>query len=330
MSDDIARPGPSRTAASLHRQAELPGRRGPRLPGPPRLRTAGPTPGSRWVVNRSLRGLVDGHPEIDEVIPLRPGPRRVHAGRDPDRLRSAGPPPERRFDLTIDLQGLLRSGLMTAATMAPTRVGLRGSREGASWFYTHQLAGRSGSCHEVDRLLQVAEAFGADVARPRFVLAISDQDRSWARRVLEPIPRPRIILNPGARWMTKRWPPEHFAEVGRRAFAEFGAGLVAVGSGEDRPLVERFGCAGTDRPPRPLRQDLAPPARRLGRRSRPLRLERHRPAPPCRRIGRPGHRRSSPAPTPAGPALMAIGHGSSPARSGVPPATSSAATAWIA
>jgi heptosyltransferase I len=44
----------------------------------------------------------------------------------------------------------------------------------------------------------------------------------------------------GARWETKRWPPEHFAEIGRRAAHEFGAGLIAVGSGGDRPLVDQL------------------------------------------------------------------------------------------
>jgi lipopolysaccharide heptosyltransferase I len=196
-----------------------------------------------WVINGSLRGLVDGHPEIDEVIAY----DRGRVGFTPDGVRTVSSLLDRlrrgRFDLTIDLQGLLRSGLMTAATMAPARVGLRGSREGAFWFYTHQLAGPIGSCHEVDRLLQVAEAFGADISRPRFVLAVSGQDRDWARRVLEPVPKPRVVLNPGARWMTKRWPPEHFAVVGRLAVAELGAGLVAVGASEDRPLVDSIRTA---------------------------------------------------------------------------------------
>jgi len=202
------------------------------------LRTRWPKARISWVINRSLRGLVEGHPEIDDLIVYDRARANASLGGAQtilglfDRLRRG------RFDLTIDLQGLLRSGLMTAATMAPVRVGLRGSREGAFWFYTHQLAGPIGSCHEVDRLLQLAEAFGANIAHPRFVLAISEQDREWARRILEPIPKPRIILNPGARWMTKRWPPAQFAEVGRRAVAEFGAGLIAVGGGEDRPLVD--------------------------------------------------------------------------------------------
>jgi ADP-heptose:LPS heptosyltransferase len=52
------------------------------------------------------------------------------------------------------------------------------------------------------------------------------------------VPVPRIVLNLGARWLTKRWPPEHYAEIGRRAVGEFGAGLIAVGAPADRPLVD--------------------------------------------------------------------------------------------
>ena len=74
-----------------------------------------------------------------------------------------------RFDLAIDLQGLLRSGVMTAATGAPVRVGLADAREGAA-LVLHppgRPPGALDEAHAVDRLLAVAAAFGADVSRPR-------------------------------------------------------------------------------------------------------------------------------------------------------------------
>ena len=53
---------------------------------------------------------------------------------------------------------------------------------------------------------------------------------------------PRLILDLGARWMTKCWPAEHFAEIGRRAASEFVAGLVCVGAAVDTPLATALRC----------------------------------------------------------------------------------------
>ena len=50
------------------------------------------------------------------------------------------------------------------------------------------------------------------------------------------------MLNLGASWKTKRWPPEHFAVIARRANEARGAGLVAIGSAEDSPLVAELQC----------------------------------------------------------------------------------------
>ena len=112
-----------------------------------------------WVVNSSLRGLLDGHPELDRVIAFDRGRARRASGlamvaRFLASLR------RERFDLTIDLQGLLRSGLMTLATGARVRVGLADAREGATRFYTHRIPSPGPETHAVDRLLHVAEAWG--------------------------------------------------------------------------------------------------------------------------------------------------------------------------
>ena len=195
-----------------------------------------------WVVNRGLRGLLDGHPHLDEVIPfdrgaLRFGPRGLWSA-----LGFARELRERRFDVVIDLQGLLRSGLMTAATGAKVRVGLAAAREGSARFYTHRIGSKAIVGHAVDRLMDVAKAFGGD-ASPRFIPTVTDADRAWALGVLAGVPRPVVVLNIGARWVTKRWAPESFATAAQRLVEERGVGLVAVGAPEDRPLVDRLKAA---------------------------------------------------------------------------------------
>jgi ADP-heptose:LPS heptosyltransferase len=196
-----------------------------------------------WVVNRSLRGLLEGHPDLDEVILF----ERSRVSLKPSGLfamaRFLVELRKRRFDLVIDLQGLLRSGIMARATGARVRVGLENAREGSRHFYTHRVGSGGPETHAVDRLLKVAEAFGSDVANPRFELAIRPEDHDWALMATKCLPRPLLAINVGARWLTKRWPPEQFATVARRAVENRGASLIVVGAPEDRTLVDALKAA---------------------------------------------------------------------------------------
>jgi lipopolysaccharide heptosyltransferase I len=209
------------------------------------LRQRWPEAWIAWVVNQSFRGLLDGHPALDEVIAYdRRGAKLTPAGvaRLSGFLQQLA---SGRFDLAVDLQGLLRSGIMALATGARVRVGLSDAREGAARFYTHQVPspGARGTVHAVDRLLRLAEVFGADVRKPRFVVPCAAEDRAWAREAVRDVPRPRLMLNLGASWKTKRWPPHQFAVIARRAHEARRAGLIAIGSAEDSPRVaELRGC----------------------------------------------------------------------------------------
>ena len=191
-----------------------------------------------WVINRGLVGLVDRHPDLDEAIPFDRGRLRATPDGVASMARFLVGLRRREFDLTIDLQGLLRSGLMARATGARVRVGLAEAREGATFFYTDRIPTGGPDVHAVDRMLRVVEAMGASGDDPRFVVSMDDADRDWARSTLAGVSRPTLVLNVGARWLTKRWPPARFAEVARRAAIELGAGLVAVGAPEDRGLVD--------------------------------------------------------------------------------------------
>ena len=151
------------------------------------LRQLWPDAHLAWVVNRGLRGLLDGHPDLDEVIPFDRSKMKANGGGLLAMSRFLRDLRRREFDLAIDLQGLFRSGLMTFATAAPVRVGLASAREGATIFYHHKIASTGPESHAVDRLLKVAEAFGASIEIPRFHACIGTEriepghDRSWLR-----------------------------------------------------------------------------------------------------------------------------------------------------
>ncbi len=62
--------------------------------------------------------------------------------------------------------------------------------------------------------------------------------RAWAINTLTPMPRPWLAVGVGSRWLTKRWPPEHFAALVNRAQSQFGGTAILVGAPEEASLAE--------------------------------------------------------------------------------------------
>jgi lipopolysaccharide heptosyltransferase I len=191
-----------------------------------------------WLVNRTYEPLLRGHPDLDEVLPFDRGATRHGLWRATlNYARFLRDFRARRFDLVIDLQGLLRSGVFTAASAAARRVGLGSAREGAVWFYTDVVPVADFSAiHAVDRYWLVAEALGAGDGPKEFRLPIRDAERLWVEEALRDCPPPWLAFGVGSRWVTKRWPPEHFAELARRAQADFGGTVIFVGGDDEQPL----------------------------------------------------------------------------------------------
>ena len=191
-----------------------------------------------WLVNTSFEPLLTGHPELDATIPFDRGAFKkgvlssaAYSVRFANRLR------RERFDLVIDLQGLLRTGLMSAATGAPVRIGFANAREGSRNFYTHRVdVPDADRIHAVDRYWRVVESLGGGHLTKRFVVPVNEDERHAVRRELAAFPRPWVTVAAGAKWVTKRWPPAHFAALLARGQAEFGGTAILVGAADDIAL----------------------------------------------------------------------------------------------
>lgn len=194
-----------------------------------------------WIVNSGYRGLLQGHPHLDEILPFERSASKSRWGRAlANQVRFLLELRRQRFDLVLDLQGLLRSGLMALATGAPRRVGLTAAREGASWFYTDVVAGTDRrTVHAVERYWRVAEALGAGNGPIEFHVPIPERARQWAAEQLQTWPRPWIMMGPGSRWQTKRWPTQHFAALARRAQEQSGGSIILVGAGDEIDLAQQ-------------------------------------------------------------------------------------------
>jgi heptosyltransferase-1 len=199
-----------------------------------------------WVVERRAAALLHDHPRLADVVSI--DTRAWRGVRTPaatlalvhtlralrQRLRAA------RFDVAIDLQGLVKSGLVTAATGAPLRIGFAAGfrRERLSGLFTNRhVAPPATARHVVDQYLALLEPLGVRPRRVAFRLPLraaaeARVDEFFAEAGLKPHGRV-VVLNPGAGKPAKRWPVERFVELAARLACEANARvLVLWGPGE--------------------------------------------------------------------------------------------------
>lgn len=237
------------------------------LPVAAALRAHAPSWRLTWIVERREAALLRGNPAIDEVVPVDTrGWRRARRARDlvgvaralgglRRRLRAA------RFDAALDLQGLVKSGILTAITGAPLRVGYAVAycREPLNVLFTNRrVTPPSTARHVVDQNLALLAALGVRTGDPEFPLVVDREADAVIERFFTGAglkARDRVVvLNPGAGRPDKRWPLDHFRELARRLMDE-GAAPVLVVWGPDDLAAARGIVDGTGRP----RALLAPP-----------------------------------------------------------------------
>lgn len=202
------------------------------LPLLPALRARFPDSDISWVVNRELMGLLEGHPDLKDLIPF----ERRGSLRDWRRLLRKLR--RGRYDLVLDLQGLLRTGFMTMATSAPLRVGLETTREGSHLACNVTLPDTGKDVPAHARYWRVAEVLGVGDAPKRTHISLSAADHLWGERALDGLQGPILGIHPGARWVTKLWPLESFAVVACRAARQFGFNLVIIGGPAEKSRCE--------------------------------------------------------------------------------------------
>lgn len=201
-----------------------------------------------WLVMPGCAGIIEGLGAIDRVLLF----DRRHYGsmwRSPRAMVSfawflmklrAG-----RYSAVVDLQGLFRSGFLAWAAGARHRIGLSDAREGADRFYNHIVQVPRQPLSAVDRYMLAAQELGVPPDAPRrFDLAVPQARADEARHLMSERGiangQPYVVIVPGARWSTKRWPEERFAGVAQRLSEQLGIPSVVVGGPDDRHITDRM------------------------------------------------------------------------------------------
>jgi heptosyltransferase-1 len=209
------------------------------------LRRAFPAARIDWLVAAKHREILDLVPVIDRRLVWSGTVFRAmdSSGRGNLSPALAGIRELRRsrYDVAIDMQGLLKSAIIARASGARRVVGFASTylRERlARPFYTDAFDPGCGDIydpretrHVVQINLGLLEPLGLTVVRPEF--PIDRVDSEIARRIADRTAGRYAILNPGAAWPNKRWPPPRFGAVAAALHARHGlASVVTWGPGE--------------------------------------------------------------------------------------------------
>jgi lipopolysaccharide heptosyltransferase I len=217
-------------------------------------------PGSR------LDWLVDvRHAPLLDLVPVLDGRVRVDSGRPSSLVAVTRELRRRRYDIAVDLQGLVKSAALARLSGAGRVAGFtrRHLREGAaSLFYGQRVEPRAGG-HVIDKNLSLLEVFGIEDRARRFPIDVpaSTALAPVAERVARDGRRGYALVNPGAAWPNKRWPPDRFGEVSSRLATRHGlVPVVLWGPGEQglaRAVVAASAGAAMAAPPTGVADILA-------------------------------------------------------------------------
>ncbi len=198
------------------------------VPAAAALRQAFPAAGIDWLVDKKHRDIVDLVTVVDRVVPLE---SPTLAGWTAV-LRTLRRTP---YDIAIDLQGLMKSAVLARASGAARVVGFsiwHVREKTARPFYSDAHDAEGG--HVIRKNLRLLRALGVEDDAIRFPIADVPSPALDELRRRIPEDRQFALINAGAAWPNKRWPPDRFGELA--SFLRDACGLTPVvlwGPGEE-------------------------------------------------------------------------------------------------
>ncbi len=201
------------------------------------LHTEFPSGRIDWMVDPRYVELLDLVSCIDRRIGV--DPRAIKRGPGRERFRETLR--ELRgmhYDAVIDLQGLLKSAMLARSVHAHRTIGFprKHLREPlARLFYTH-APDPGEATHVVYKNLALLAPLKVQDRRLRFPLTIprTPTVTDVAGRFE---PNGYVLINPGAAWPNKQWPPERFGAVAAAIFRDAGLRSLVLWGPDEQPIA---------------------------------------------------------------------------------------------
>jgi heptosyltransferase I len=226
------------------------------------LRRAFPSARIDWLVSAKHREMLDLVPVIDRRLVIadrRAASAEGHGAAGPrgkadsatSLVQAIGELRRARYDAAIDLQGLIKSAVLARASGAARVIGFASPyvRERlARIFYSdvydpgsRGVHDRGEARHIVDINLGLLTRLGVTSGRAEF--PIDQVDSAAARAVAERTGGRYALLNPGAAWPNKRWPPARFGAVAQALRERHGLASAVLWGPREEPLAQEVVAA---------------------------------------------------------------------------------------
>ena len=187
------------------------------IPAAAALRAALPSAQIDWAVDPRYVDLIKMVTAVNHPVPLDPRAGVVRLFAIMGELR------RRKYKVAIDFQGLVKSATIARFAGAERVVGFPQAhlRESAARAFYTDAPETIRAAHVVYKNLELVSALGIETGEPEFPLNVP---RTAAVEEIEARfgGAPFALINPGAAWPNKRWPPDRYGRVAAAIRERFG------------------------------------------------------------------------------------------------------------
>lgn len=181
--------------------------------------------------------ILEGNPYLDELIIFdEEGKHASLLGK----LQFISLLRSKRFDEVYLLHRSLTRTLITALAKIPKRFGYTTKKR--RLFLTHRIDVPGEELHRVEYFLNLARKMDMPTDELGYDFFIPPEAEDYIDNFLEDagigMDVPFVVLNPGANWLLKRWPPKFFASAGEMIGKKFDFNIVITGADKDVELAQ--------------------------------------------------------------------------------------------
>lgn len=190
------------------------------------------------LVNPWVADVFSASPHVDEIIPYHK--KTNHSGLKgmwnlAMELSGMG------FDMAILLQNAFEAAVITKLAGIPVRAGYKRDCRGPLLTHGIPIPKQRKKIHQVHYYQDLLADLGLKKGSDELFLAISPENKSWARRQVEQLdPKgPVVGINPGAAFgPAKRWPFEKYGELAAQLEGSLGAQVLVFGTNADKEAAQ--------------------------------------------------------------------------------------------